>query len=176
MDLGEGTYFTISYVISLRGPEVLLLDLEGVRRHFNSQFGDDGSPERHVVALLGQVKGQHNERQHLLVPSVNKTKSGIQVYRWLRRALAANFSEGRATDPTLCDEKGIVLTTRVMNGMLYEMLEEMDSGRNRPWRTQKSKKVVSANATILFSVRTYYINLPFRNHFKTVIHVYGKGG
>jgi hypothetical protein len=120
-----GTYFAISYVISLRGPEGLLLDLEGVRKHFNSQFGDDGSPDKHVViALLGQVKGEHNERQHL-IPAVNETKSGIQVRRWLRRTLAANFAEGRVTGPAFCDEKGIVLTTRVMNEMFHEMLEEI---------------------------------------------------
>jgi hypothetical protein len=120
-----GTYFAISYVISLRGPEGLLLDLEGLRKHFNSHFGDDGSPEKHVViALLGQVKGEHNERQHL-IPSVNETNSGIQVRRWLRRTVAANYAEGRVTGPAFCDEKGVVLTTRNMNGMLHEMLEEI---------------------------------------------------
>lgn len=120
-----GTYFAISYVLSLRGPEGLLMDLEGLRKHFNSQFGDDGSPEKHVViALLGQVKGEHNERQHL-IPSVNVTKSGIEVRRWVRRTLAANFAEGRKTGPAFCDEKGVVLTTRVMNEMFHEMLEEI---------------------------------------------------
>ena len=103
------------------------MDLEGLRKHFDSQFGDDGDPERHVVIalLLGhQVKGEHNERQHL-IPSVNETKSGIQVRRWLRQTLAANFEEGQVTGPALCDEKGVVLTTLVMNGMFHEMLEEI---------------------------------------------------
>jgi hypothetical protein len=64
-----GTYFVIAYAISLRGPEGLLLDLEGCRKHFNSCFGDDGDPSKHVViALLGSVKGEHNERQHLIPP------------------------------------------------------------------------------------------------------------
>ena len=48
--------------ISTRSREGLSLDLEGLRKHFNSLFGDDGDPERHVViALLGEVKGEHNE-------------------------------------------------------------------------------------------------------------------
>ena len=120
-----GSYFAISYVISLRGPEGLLLDLEGLRKYFNSHFGDDGKPEKHVIiALLGQVKGEHNERQHL-IPCVNVTKSGINVRRWLRRTIAVNFSEGRVTGPAFCDEKGVVLPTRVMNDMLHEMLEEI---------------------------------------------------
>jgi len=121
----SGTYFAVSYVISLRGPEGLLLELEGLRRHFNSHFGNDGDPSSHVViALLGQVKGEHNERQHL-IPSVNQTKSGIQVRRWLRRTIAANYAEGRVSGPALCDERGVVLTTRTMNEMLHEMLEEI---------------------------------------------------
>jgi hypothetical protein len=120
-----GTYFAISYVISLRGPEGLLLDLEGCRKHFNSRFGDDGDPTKHVViALLGAVKGEHNERQHL-IPCANETKSGIQVRRWLRRSIAANYAEGRVSGPAICDEQGVVLSTRVMNEMLHEMLEEI---------------------------------------------------
>ena len=85
------------YVISLPCPEGLLLDLEGLRKYFNSHFGDDGKPEKHVIiALLVQVKGKHNERQHL-IPSVNVTKSGINVCQWLRRTVAVNFPEGRVT-------------------------------------------------------------------------------
>ena len=64
-------------MISLQGPISLSFDLEGLRKHFNSQCGDDSSPEKHaVIALLGQVKGEHNERQHL-VPLVEDAKSGI---------------------------------------------------------------------------------------------------
>jgi hypothetical protein len=128
-----GACFAISYVTSSRGPEGSLLDLEGLRKCFNSTFGDDGKPEKHVIiALLGQVKGEHNERQRL-VPSVNVTKSGINVRRWLRRTLAANFSEGRVTGPAFCDEKGVVLAAQVMNGMLHEMPHPVkDSGRPLP--------------------------------------------
>jgi hypothetical protein len=46
------------------------MELEGCRKYFNLRFGEDGDPAKHVVvALLGTVKGEHNERQHLL-PSV----------------------------------------------------------------------------------------------------------
>jgi hypothetical protein len=120
-----GTYCVIAYVISLRGPKGLLLDLEGCRKHFNSCFRDDGDPSKHIViALLGSVKGEPNERQHL-IPSVNVTKSGIQVQRWLRQSLAANFTKGKVSGPVLCDANGLVLTTRIMNEMLHEMLEEI---------------------------------------------------
>jgi hypothetical protein len=99
--------------------------LSGPPAFCDSHFGDDGSSEKHVIiALLGQVKGEHNERRHL-IPPVNETKSGIKVRRCLRRTVAANVAEGRVSGPALCDEKGVGLTTRVMNGMLHEMLEQI---------------------------------------------------
>jgi hypothetical protein len=120
-----GTYYAISYVLSLRGQEGLLLELSGCRKYFNSPFGEEGDPAKHVViALLGKVKGEHNERQHLL-PSVNVTKSGVQVRRWIRRTLAANHANGRVSGPAFCNEKGVVLTTQIMNGMLHEILDEI---------------------------------------------------
>jgi hypothetical protein len=119
-----GSYFSVSYVILLRGLEGLLLELEGCSKYLNSSFGSDGDPAKHVViALMDMVKGKHNERQHLL-PSVNMTKSGIQVRRWLCQTLAANYAKLRVSGPGFCDEKGIVLTTRIMNEMLHEVLKE----------------------------------------------------
>ena len=67
-----GAYFAITYVDSLRGPEGLLLDFGGVRRKFVK-----GREANYViVALLGQVKGKHGEREHLL-PTASITNSGI---------------------------------------------------------------------------------------------------
>ena len=64
-----------------------------------------------VVALLGTVKGKHQTRQHLL-PTASTTHAGIEVCKWIRRAVAANYyAEGGTTGPALCDEKGKVLTS-----------------------------------------------------------------
>jgi hypothetical protein len=121
-----GTYCTIVYVLSLRGPGGLLLDLKGCRKYFNSRFGSDGDPAKHVVvALLGAVKGKHNKRQQHLLPSVNSTNSGIQVRRWLRRTLAVTYSNNRVSGPGFCDEKGGMLPAHVMNEMLHQVLDEV---------------------------------------------------
>ena len=39
--------------------------------------------------------------------------------------MAANYAEGRVAGPAFCDERGVVLTTRAMNEMFYEMPEEI---------------------------------------------------
>ena len=118
--LFAGGYFVICYVQSLRGPEGLLLELAGCLRHFQVEPGQDHV----VIALLGTVKGEHLEREHLL-PSVNITGSGIPVRRWLKRVLVANRQAGRVSGPAFCDEAGVVLTSRDMNESLYDILGDL---------------------------------------------------
>jgi hypothetical protein len=115
-----GGYFVMCYVNSLRGPEGLLLELAGCLRNFRP----DGAEDHVVFALLGTVKGEHREREHLL-PAVNVTGSGIPVRRWLKRVLAANRMCGRTTGPAFCNEEGVVLTSRDMNESLHEILGEL---------------------------------------------------
>jgi hypothetical protein len=55
--LMAGAYFVFTYMDSLRGPEGLLVDLEGCQQNFQK-----GPKENYVIiALLGQVKGEHEE-------------------------------------------------------------------------------------------------------------------
>ena len=115
-----GAYFVFTYVNSLRGPEGLLLDLEGCRKNFVK-----GVEEKYVIiALLGKVKGENGERQHLL-PTASVTRSGLKVRRWLQRVLAANQLSGRITGPGFADDEGVVLRSRDMNVVLHELLGEI---------------------------------------------------
>ena len=91
-----GGYFCFCFVVSLRSPEGLLCDLEGVLDHF-----DDSRPYV-IIALLGKVKGEHHSRQHLL-PCVSVTGSGIAVKMWMNRVLAIQHSiKGRRTLYLVC--------------------------------------------------------------------------
>ena len=114
-----GTYFMICYVVSLRGAEGLLLDLKGLREFWDQQ------PEKYtVIALLGKIKGEHHERQHLL-PSVNTTSSGLEVRSWILRLITYHVSCGRFSGPAICDQKGKVLLTSDLNDLLHESLSEI---------------------------------------------------
>jgi hypothetical protein len=77
----EGAYFCICcFVLSLKCPEGLLADLEGLLHHHDPVAED-------MMLPLGRFKGKHLAKQHLMV-SVGKTGSGIQVKLWLSRVMA----------------------------------------------------------------------------------------
>ena len=79
-----GAYVVISYVLSLRGSEGLLLDLGAIGR----QKAKD-THVRLIFALHGKVKGEHHERQHLF-PCTTKTQSGFDVVLWRNRVIQSN--------------------------------------------------------------------------------------
>jgi hypothetical protein len=119
------TYAVISYVLSLRGREGLLLDLEGLHRFWNS---GDGSYL--VVTLQGTVKGESNDRDHLL-PCVKMTNSGIDVHASLSRLMTHKTSMDVIDGPAISDEKGRSYSTKDMTGSLLEILEDLfDSDRH----------------------------------------------
>jgi hypothetical protein len=95
-----GGYFVICYVVSLRSTEGLLVDLEALLEHF------DDARSYQIIPLLGQVKGEHHSRQHLL-PCVPKTDSGIQIKVWLKRLIAVHQASGRRAGPVFINAEGI---------------------------------------------------------------------
>ena len=111
-----GAFYAVSYVLSLRGPKGLLLDLEGLLEERNRD------PSQYiVVALWGKIKGEHHERSHLL-PSVNLTGSGIEVRRWIDQAVLLAQSSGRSRGPLMLDKLGKKITSAKLNEIFHEAL------------------------------------------------------
>ena len=122
--LMAGGYFTVCYVVSLRSTEGLLVDLEALLEHFDDARG------YMIIPLLGQVKGEHHTRQHLL-PCVEKTDSGIEVKVWLKRLMAVHALTGRRTGPAFINHDKGQSSTADMNDLFQEvMLEIFDSCRS----------------------------------------------
>jgi hypothetical protein len=118
-----GGYFVICYVVSLRSTEGLLCDLEALIEHY------DENRSYQIIPLLGQVKGEHHSRQHLL-PCVPKTDSGIEVKVWIKRLLTVHRVTGRRTGPVFINEEGVQSSTAEMNDLFQElMLELFDTRR-----------------------------------------------
>ena len=119
-----GAYFCFCFVVSLRSPEGLMTDLEGLIHHSNA------SEDFVIIPLKGQVKGESHTRQHLL-HSVNSTDSGIKVRVWLRRLMTVHSIRGRTVGPAFVDPiSNTQSTTSDMNDLFHELLVELfDSHR-----------------------------------------------
>ena len=75
-----GAYFTISFVMALRGNETFMLHLKGLREYIDQ--GRNDSIPHIVVPLLGRFKGEDYQRYHILL-APNKSDSGFECRKWL---------------------------------------------------------------------------------------------
>ena len=114
-----GAYFCFCYVVSLRSPEGLMVDVPGL-----IEFGEK-SDSHVVIPLLGQVKGEDHARQHLL-HCVNVTNSGIHVRNWVRRLKAVHSSLRRISGPAFINPITMSQsTTSEMNEVFLDLLSEI---------------------------------------------------
>ena len=112
-------YCVITYTLSLRGTEGFYLDLGGL-----DQFKENGSDRHFIVPLLGQVKGEHHDKCHLL-PCIKETSSGIKVFNWVERLRQHKLSLGFKDGPAISDLKGRVLSCANMDDSLHEILNDI---------------------------------------------------
>ena len=114
-----GGHFCFCFVVPPRSPDGLhLCDLEGVLDHF------DTSLDYVIIPLLGQGKGKHHSRQHLL-PCVDKTDSGIKVKVWMQRDIAVHSITGRMRGPLFVNAEGAQSTTAELSDLFQELLIKM---------------------------------------------------
>lgn len=110
-------YITVAYVISLRGNEGFLVDLEGLNKHYSSKTQD-----YFIIALFGKLKGEANVGYHL-IPCINVTGSGIPVRKIVYRLLKMKSKLGFYDGPAISDTKGKMLNSLDINNTLWDLLE-----------------------------------------------------
>jgi hypothetical protein len=113
------TFVLVTYVVSLRGPEGFLLDLEGCNRHWK----EDGE-DHFIIALRGKIKGEHNARCHLL-PCVLETGSGLRIRDSLKRLLELKATQGLTDGPAISKENGFLFSSRAIDDSMLEVLEDL---------------------------------------------------
>jgi hypothetical protein len=119
-----GTYVAISYVMSLRGNEGVLLDLQGL-----IEFQKRTKEVYFVVVLFGKFKGEIHDRRHI-IPVIKKTGSGINVELWIDWLITAKKAEGHSDGPAVSDKAGRVLTSRSLDDSLHEILGDLFVSQN----------------------------------------------
>ena len=115
------SFIVIGYVISLRGPEGFLLDLEGLNQFWRRK--KEGQSYVYIC-LKGKVKGEIDARCHV-IPSVNETSSGINVKQSVFRLITLKKTQGFTEGPAISDSLGNLLDTHTINDCLIGVLEEI---------------------------------------------------
>jgi hypothetical protein len=112
-------YVMVTYVVSLRGSEGLLLNLTGLIRQW-----EKGDGTCIVTTLLGKIKSEHHECCHLL-PSVPVTQSGVRVAGSLARLVASKRRNGFEDGPAISDKKGEAYSPQAIDGCLHKIFEDL---------------------------------------------------
>jgi len=118
------TYIIISYVVSLRGPEGFLLDIEGLRYYWKEQGVDDDFGDYIYICLRGQVKGEYEIRCYVL-PSVTIKKTGIEVKSSVQRLLSLKSRQGFRDGPTIFDIEGVFYSTETIDDAMIDVLSDL---------------------------------------------------
>ena len=74
-----------------------------------------------VIPLLGRFKNEIGEIFHLIF-SVNKTRSGLNVWWWVELLVSMLKSEKKMDGPAICDEEGFVIKSSHMNDEFHKQL------------------------------------------------------
>lgn len=113
------TYCLLSTVLSLRGPEGLLLSLDAL---INSW--ERGKGKFVVIPLFGKFKGESGDISHL-IPCVEVTNSGLKIRETLSLLIRSKGAFGLCFGPAMCNHKGVLYKTFELDEMLIDVLEEI---------------------------------------------------
>ncbi len=113
----EASFYVIAYCCALRGEEVPLVDLFGVRRHWEE---GEANPTKHVaIATLGRLKGETGENYHLIC-EVDKTTHGLEPRKCIGRLLRAYNEKEIRNGPMFRDGLGQRLRARHFEAKFHE--------------------------------------------------------
>jgi hypothetical protein len=117
----EGAFYLTAFCGGLRGEEVPLTNVTGIRKWWAS--GEDEGVTPHVtVALLGRFKNQVGEKYHLK-PLAAVTKSGLQPRLWIGRAIQELERKEILTGPMFRTPGGHPIRASEMEDKFLERLE-----------------------------------------------------
>ena len=131
-----GAAVVVAQCGSLRGPEVLTMDLAGMHAHIElgatgempanpMKVGQDLSGAPHVfLTLIGKFKGENGIRQHVICVA-STTMSGIETRWWIEKLLAVRQEEGWTDGPAFGRRDNSVMSLQELDGLLHFFLERI---------------------------------------------------
>jgi hypothetical protein len=123
-----GAYALIAFCGSFRGPEVFLVDLFGLRKYVeeNPRYKDK---EYVIIPLMGRFKNELGEMYHL-TPLAAKTRSGLEVKKWIGRLVQVRTMENRNHGPAFADSNNGVISYSVYEREILERFQSIQMERS----------------------------------------------
>jgi hypothetical protein len=110
-------------VLSLRGPQDFLLDLNGLRR-FRDRTHLEKGKEYLIVTLRGKIKGEHDQREYQIACSP-VTSSGIDVKKSIDQLIGLKKNQSRILGPAISGTSGVIFASQTMDDALHKVLEDL---------------------------------------------------
>ena len=136
-----GAAIALAVCGSLRGNEVFMLDLNGLRKHISlgkegtlpkdpMKVGTDLSQAPHIIIpLLGEFKGELGFRYHLM-SLTSTTSSGIELRWWMEKLIQVRQEENCTTGTGFGYEDGSVALMREYDEVLQSFLSVIQQEDN----------------------------------------------
>ena len=133
-----GVYVAVSYVMSLRGSEGLMINLSTINKEWK-RYQDCV-----IIALKGKIKGETNERDHIF-PCSCITESGINMVLWIESLRLVHRMKNRIGGPAT--------TTSSLDSHLHEYLIRLwEKGAEFPQEI-KGEDDISERFSVFHSLR-----------------------
>jgi len=124
-----GCYLLISFVLSLRGNEGLMVEAGGLVNHLpHGKEAGEVIPFV-VVPLLGRFKNEDGEKWHLMISATSETASGFRVRYWVEKVCSILSAESKLSGPAFCHPSGSVIRTAEMDAEFHSQLESIQEKR-----------------------------------------------
>jgi hypothetical protein len=136
-----GAAIALAVCGSLRGNEVFMLDLNGLRKHLSlgkegtlpkdpMKVGTDLSQAPHIIIpLLGEFKGELGFRYHLM-SLASTTSSGIELRWWMEKLIQVRQEENCTAGPGFGHKDGSVALMREYDEVLQSFLSVIQQEDN----------------------------------------------
>ena len=133
-----GAAAALAVCASLRGNEVFLLDLAGMRKYIEvgrvgrlpqnpMEVGVDLTKAPHViVTLIGEFKGELGTKNHLIALA-SETSSGIKLRWWLEQLIRIRKEEGCKAGPAFGSKDRAVGFVSEYDGLLHFFLRKVQT-------------------------------------------------
>jgi hypothetical protein len=117
--------YVILWAGALRGGEVFLLEYsELVKQRNNGR--NKGKEGPCVILLMGHFKQETGERNLILVLA-NKTKSGLEIRKWIDLLIGLLRAENRHNEvgPAICNVDGFMMESWKLSGEFHEAIKQI---------------------------------------------------